>query len=221
MASGIPREIIEHIIDLIWDEPDDADFYFNYSIEYRTLAAFSLSCAILRPRCQHHLFRTVTLLNIKHLTSFAAVINSAPRLGKLVKTLVVLATPTTPNAATSFAPILAEKLPELHTLRIRTELITAEEVSTPPPLFSLHPTALHTFNPHFKIVKSLSLFGLRFRCSGDLYKLLSSWRGLEVLQCMELSFDEITPLRGDALSMPFMNLTSLDVSDPESRIINW
>ena len=57
MVGQFPTELIEQIVDYVWDDPDELDFWWNYGEEYATLCSLSLTCRALRWRSQYNLLK--------------------------------------------------------------------------------------------------------------------------------------------------------------------
>ncbi|KAI0742630.1 hypothetical protein C8Q80DRAFT_1122844 [Daedaleopsis nitida] len=198
MSSSLkcPIEILERVVDLIWEDPDELDFWSNYGDEYRTLCALALSCQHLLPRSRFNLLRRVSLLKMSHLRSFAKTIAHHPHYGDIVRELVILSTgisedkdpkePAELSPAESFAVLLANRLPKLRTLRIRTEVDPDMSLNSRPSLY-FHPAALASLRS-FSSVSHLQLFGLRFREFSDFLHIIQALHGLVVLQCMQIWF---------------------------------
>ena len=201
----LSTELIEEVIDHVWDDPDELDFWWNYGEEYTTLCALSLSCRALRWRSQYNLLRRVSFLKMSHLQSFSELLDKYPARGELVLELVVLSTAEKPSPAESFSPLLAGRLPNLRSLRIRTEMDPVDDLDKrPTPLF--HRGALASLG-RFSSVTKLQLFGLRFAELSDFLRLLRALPRLVFLQCMQIWFRN--SLRGRQC---------VDLFPPNSRI---
>ncbi|KAI0752118.1 hypothetical protein C8Q74DRAFT_355545 [Fomes fomentarius] len=210
-SPRIPLETIDMIIDRIWDEPDELDFWSNYGDEYHALCAAALASRALLPRARYNLLKRVSLLKMEHLRSFTAMVMAYPDAGPMVLELVVLSTPQKPSPAESFPPMLAGLLPTLHHLRIRTEIDPVEDLDLRPTL-AFHRAAVASLS-RFGAVCTLQLFGLRFANFSEFLRLIAALPGLVTLQCMQIWFRNSArhQYTSIALTRP-LQLESLDAS---------
>ena len=206
LSHHLSTELLEEIIDHVWDEPDVLDFWRDYGEEYSTLCALSLSCRALRWRSQYHLLHRVSILKMSHLRSLNTLLDEHPQRASCVLHLVVLSTTERPSPAESFAPILGGRLPNLMLLRIRTEFNRADDFEIGPTL-SLHRAALACLGK-FQSITQLQLLGVRFAMLSEFLRLVHALRRhLAVLQCIQIWF------RNNSRA-----LECVDLFRPDSRV---
>ena len=190
-------EVLLIIIENIWDEPEEIDFYSNFSLELRTLAAMSLTCRDLHVISQRHLVRRIILHNSSHLLSLVEHLERFPEYKPFVQEIVIISSylPLS-DIVNRFVHRLSGKVPNLRTLRLRTEMPHREEVPrgenvTVRPSIALHKVALTALR-RFTSLSALKLFGVRFGSERQMFNLLFAMKDtVRVFQCEELEFDRL------------------------------
>ncbi|RDX43749.1 hypothetical protein OH76DRAFT_1183293 [Lentinus brumalis] len=194
VAPGPPRlpiELCERVIEAIYSER-----FYLVSEALTTLARCSLICRAWRPRAQMILFTYVLLKDKQMLHRFAALLDSAPHLGRYVRTLSLRGHHHRPDSTVVLFPtVLRNRLPSLVRLSIAEEQAATPEVDSepspvkkPPPCLPIHPRFSSLIAP-FAHVRELNLSNTNFPSFGDLCRILDRLSGLREILALSVSYN--------------------------------
>lgn len=210
--STLPPELFDETLDHLWDDP-------------QSLHACMLTCRTWVPTARLHLFRTVRLSSPSSCKELHSILEVSPSLAWCVRKLTICAQYSGigdddtaveddqwVNQTKSIARCLGTygRLTTLALSRLRWS--------------ALEPSTRDAFRPVFRTVKTLVLFEVRFRTSGDVLEFLEEFPELEELYFHAVSweYESITApvsnwIATDAQSTPGdkMHLTYLFL-DPRS-----
>lgn len=172
----LPPELFDETLDHLWDD-------------VATLRACNLTCRAWVPTVRLHLFRTVWLSSSESCIGFASVLETAPPVTWCVRKLTISAQYSgvgdnqTPegdkwiNDATGIITSLGAhcRVNTLALSRLRWH--------------ALEPATREAFKPLFRSVKTLILFEVSFRTSGDVLQFLDAFPELEELYFHAVSWE--------------------------------
>ena len=174
----LPTDVLEAVIDQASDN----------TVSLRHL---SLTCATLLPRCRYHLFRNLGIWTVRQLEASRDFLDSCPWLALLVRKVTLFVTIPRDNSKPNVrildvVPIhLLVRLPNLRTWTMETGDSELADIS---PSLSLHRSALRNYRKHGERIRSLELLAITFYSRSDFTRLVSAFKGLEILICYDISF---------------------------------
>ena len=205
MSLVLPWEIIERVIDHAWKDLD-------------VLYTFSLTCRQLRPRSVWLMIIDVYLGSRDKAFAFSNFLctNTGLPLQEHIKSLNV--------SPANFPPFpLVQLLPNLSILRFVSPENGKHQVREDRLTVRIHPTTLSYYPLCGKRIRALSLCGLSFVTSSDLFRLVLAFPNITEIVCEDILIT--TPINNPAALnvtreklFKHLRLETVDVSESQSII---